>query len=106
MLFRSYKPFANEIQNGATINQIATPYINTLSNLLEVDPSNVDLGSTIGYGAMISKALMGDGTTATNPYDFAAQVRSRPEWLNTQNAHQTIMGGVDQLLSAFNFKGA
>jgi hypothetical protein len=101
-----YKPFADQIAAGANVAQLATPYVNTLTNLLEIDPSTVDLGSQTGYGAMIGKAMMGDGETATNPYDFAAQVRSRPEWLNTQNAHQTIMGGVDQLLSAFNFKGA
>jgi hypothetical protein len=102
-----YKPFADQIAAGANVAQLATPYVNTLTNLLEIDPSKIDLGSLSDpYSSLITKAMMGDGQTATNPYDFAAQVRSRPEWLNTQNAHQTIMGGVDQLLSAFNFKGA
>jgi hypothetical protein len=95
----TYKPYAEQIANGAKVSDLASPYINTLSSLLEVDPSNIQLGSATGYGAMISKAMMGDANgQPINPYDFASQVRSQPEWLNTQNAHQTILGGVDQLI--------
>jgi hypothetical protein len=95
----TYKPYAEQIANGAKVSDLASPYINTLSSLLEVDPNNIQLGSATGYGAMISKAMMGDANgQPVNPYDFASQVRSQPEWLNTQNAHQTILGGVDQLI--------
>ena len=100
----TYKPFADQINAGMKVSDLASPYINTLSNLLEVSPSDINLGASSGYGAMISKAMMGDANgQVTNPYDFANQVRSQPEWLNTQNAHQTILGGVNQLISKMGF---
>jgi hypothetical protein len=100
----TYKPYAEQIANGSKVSDLASPYINTLSSLLEVDPSNIQLGSATGYGAMISKAMMGDANGQTvNPYDFASQVRSQPEWLNTQNAHQTILNGVNTLISKMGF---
>jgi hypothetical protein len=100
----TYKPFADQINAGMKVSDLASPYVNTLSNLLEVSPSDINLGSSSGYGAMISKAMMGDANgQVTNPYDFANQVRSQPEWLNTQNAHQTILGGVNQLISKMGF---
>jgi len=100
----TYKPFADQINAGMKVSDLASPYINTLSSLLEVSPSDIQLGSASGYGSMISKAMMGDANgQPTNPYDFANQVRSQPEWLNTQNAHQTILGGVNQLISKMGF---
>jgi len=100
----TYKPFADQIAAGAKVSDLASPYVSTLSGLLEVSPEDITLGSATGYGAMISKAMMGDANgQVTNPYDFASQVRSQPEWLNTQNAHQTILGGVNTLISKMGF---
>jgi len=95
-----YKPFADTLQNGSqTLAQLAQPYISTLSGLLEIDPSNVDLGATSGYGNIISKAMMGDGTKAVDPLTFANTVRSLPEWLNTQNAQKSLLSAGDQLIA-------
>jgi len=93
-----YKPFANQISAGATVSSLADPYVNTIQNLLEVSPSDVQLGATTGYGAMVSKAMMGDGTTAVDPLSFANTVRSQPEWLNTKNAQSTLLGNANSII--------
>jgi len=93
-----YKPFANQIAAGATVSSLADPYVNTIQNLLEVSPSDVQLGATTGYGAMVSKAMMGDGTTAIDPLSFANTVRSQPEWLNTKNAQSTLLGNANSII--------
>ena len=85
---------------------MAAPYINTLSNLLEVvDPSQIDLGSPTGYGAMITKALRGNNDPKNPiPMDlstFQNQIRSLPQWLNTQNAKTNILNSGVQLLKTF-----
>jgi hypothetical protein len=96
----TYKPFADQINAGAKVSDLASPYVNTIQSLLEVSPADVQLGGATGYGAMVSKAMAGDANgTPTNLYDFANQVRSQPEWLKTQNAHTTILGGIDQLIN-------
>jgi hypothetical protein len=99
----TYKPFADQIAGGAKVSDLASPYVNTLSSLLEVNPADIQLGATTGYGAMIGKALMGDGTAPVDPYTFASQVRSQPEWLNTQNAHSTLLSAGNQLIAKMGF---
>ena len=93
-----YKPFANQIAAGATVSSLADPYVNTIANLLEVSPNDVQLGATTGYGAIASKAMMGDGTTAVDPLSFSNTVRSLPQWLNTRNAQTTLLGNADSLI--------
>lgn len=96
----TYKPFADALSKGnQTLAQLASPYITTMAGLLEIDPSNIDLGSTTGYGSIVSKAMMGDGTTAVDPLSFANQVRSLPQWLNTQNAQKTLLSAGDQIIA-------
>jgi len=99
----TYKPFADQIAGGAKVSDLASPYVNTLSSLLEINPADIQLGATTGYGAMIGKALMGDGAAPVDPYTFASQVRSQPEWLNTQNAHSTLLSAGNQLIAKMGF---
>jgi hypothetical protein len=95
----TYKPFADQIANGARVSDLASPYLNTYASLMEVSPSDIQLGALTGPGALVSKALIGDANgQVVNPYDFASQVRSQPGWLNTQNAHNTLNGAADYMI--------
>lgn len=96
----TYKPFADQIANGAKVSDLASPYLSTYASLMEVSPSDIQLGALTGPGAMVSKALTGDANgQVVNPYDFASQVRSQPAWLNTQNAHATVNSAADYMIS-------
>lgn len=96
----TYKPFADQIANGAKVSDLASPYLSTYASLMEVNPSDIQLGALTGPGAMVSKALTGDANgQVVNPYDFASQVRSQPAWLNTQNAHATVNSAADYMIS-------
>lgn len=100
----TYKPFADQIAQGAKVSDLASPYTSLVQSLLEVSPSDITLGATTGYGAMIAKAMQGDANgQAVDPYTFASQVRSQPEWLNTQNAHQTLLSAGNQLIAKMGF---
>lgn len=96
-----YKPFAQQIQNGYSVAQLASPYTSAVANLLEVDPTSIDLGSSTGYGAMVTKALQGDGTNPTNLGQFTTQVKQNPAWLQTTNARNSLMDTANQLLHSF-----
>ena len=96
----TYKPYADQIANGAKVSDLASPYLSTYASLMEVSPSDIQLGALTGPGAMVSKALTGDANgQVVNPYDFASQVRSQPAWLNTQNAHATVNSAADYMIS-------
>lgn len=96
-----YKPFAQQINDGYSVSDLAQPYTSTVANLLEVSPTSVDLGATTGYGSMVTKALQGDGTNPMSLDQFTSQVKSRPEWLNTTNARNSLMDTATSLLRNF-----
>ena len=101
----NFPAYANQLDAGITVKDMAAPYINTLANLMEVDPTTIDLGSSTGYGAMITNALRGNNDPKNPvPMDlstFSNQVRSQPQWLNTQNAKTSILDSGVQLLKTF-----
>jgi hypothetical protein len=98
---QNYKPYAAQLDAGITLKSIASPYINTIANLLEIPPDTVDLSQATGYGKMVSNALM--GSDPANPVSmtlsqFEQQVKQDPRWGMTNNARDTVMGGVGGLL--------
>lgn len=96
-----YKPFAQQIANGYSVSQLASPYTSAVQNLLELGGQPIDLGATTGYGAMVTKALQGDGTNPVNLDQFTTQIKQRPEWLQTSNARNSLMDTATQLLRNF-----
>lgn len=98
-----YKPFASAINDGATLASAANPWISAVSNLLEISPDQAlsSLGANNGYGSILTKALQGDGTNATDLYTLQNQIRGLPQWLDTNNAKTSIMDSTNQLLKNF-----
>ena len=100
----TYKAFAPALDAGQTVKNIAAPYINTMANLLEIPTDQLDLSATTGYGKMVHDALIGNDPANQKPmalYDFEKLIKTRPEWGKTNNARDTVMGGVHDLLKAF-----
>lgn len=96
--------FAPALDSGQTVKNIAAPYINTLANLLEIPTDQIDIGSSTGYGKMVRDALIGTDPANQKPlalYDFEKQIKSRSEWGKTNNARETVMSGVNDLLKSF-----
>ena len=96
-----YKPFAQQIANGYSVSQLAAPYTSAIQNLLELNGQPIDLGSTTGYGAMVTKALQGDGTNPVNLDQFTTAIKQKPEWLQTTNARNSLMDTASTLLRNF-----
>lgn len=99
----TYRAFAPSLDAGQTVQNLAAPYINTLANLLEIPTGQINLSSTTGYGKMVHDALIGSDPANQKPmalYDFEKLVKSQPDWGKTNNARDTIMGGVGSLLKS------
>lgn len=99
-----FPAYAKQLDAGISVTSLAAPYINSLTNLLETTPDQVDLSQQSGYGAMITKALQGNNDP-NNPVPmdlgtFANQVRALPQWMNTSNAKTTIMDSGTQFLKS------
>lgn len=96
-----FKPFANQINNGMLVSQLAQPYTSVAANLLEKSADSFTLGDYTGFNGKLTKALQGDGTNATPLDQFMTTVKSDPEWLNTKNARDNMMDTATSLLRSF-----
>jgi hypothetical protein len=106
---QNYKAYAPQLDAGISLRSLANPYINSLSNLLEVPSDSIDLSASSGYGKMVSDALRGTDPNNPNPMtlnQFETQVKQDPRWGFTNNARDSVMGGVGSLLKMFGKVGA
>lgn len=97
---REYAAFAAEIDGGATIQDIAEPYIGRMTELLELNPESVHAREN-----MIQKALKAKGKdgkpAALSLTDFDDMVRKDKRWQYTDNAREQAMNVTEGLLRDF-----
>jgi len=85
-----YRAFADDIDRGMTVQDIAEPYRQSMARLLELNPESVDLNDS-----MIRRALTAtdqNGKPVAMPlWEFENKVREDPRWVRTKNAQDTFM---------------
>lgn len=97
---------ADQIAKGQTVADIADPYVQEMSNLLEVDPTSLSVDTPL-----IKKALQGTATgqgKSTIPqqtplWEFENQVRQDPRWQYTDNAKQSVADTLASFGQAWGF---
>lgn len=99
----AYPSLAKQIQGGQTVRELATPYVSSMSNLLEIDPNSITM-----FDPRIRKALQGVTDSSGNRvqvplWQFEDQVRQDPRWQYTQNARDTMATALTKLGSDFGF---
>lgn len=92
-----FPAYAQAIDAGSTMREVAGPYIQTMASELELPDTSIDV-----MDPQIKKALNGldingnpNGSTLT---DFQAQLRNDPRWKNTKQAINTTMGAATSVL--------
>ncbi len=103
-----YPGLTDQIDKGVTVADAASPYVQSMSGLLEMDPAKVDLNTPL-----IKKALQGTAGVgaagASNPtltplWQFEDQVRADPRWGFTNNAHAAMASQTMQIGRNFGFE--
>jgi hypothetical protein len=100
----AFPGLAKQIDAGQTIKDLADPYMQSMSSLLEVDP-----GTLTTYTPLIRKALQGSidqktGDASPTPlWQFEQQVRSDPRWRYTQNATDSMASMLAKIGQDFGF---
>jgi hypothetical protein len=99
-----YPTLAEQIDSGFTVRQLASPYTQSMSRLLEIDPGTISLNDRT-----IRQALTGlnpEGKPMTTPlWQFEQQLRQDPRWNYTNNAQEELMGTARQVLKNFGLVG-
>lgn len=97
---REYAAFAAELDGGATIEDIAEPYVSKMAEMLELNPAGIHARQ-----GLVQKALRARGQDG-NPRplslgDFEDMLRRDPRWQKTNNARETVMEITHNLLRNF-----
>lgn len=100
---KAFPALTDHIKSGQTVYDLASPYMQSMSNILEVPQTSVDL-----FDPTIRKALqtqLPDGKVGQDPiYDFERKLKQDPRWLKTNNARSSLMSTTKQVLSDFGFQ--
>lgn len=95
-----YQPFAEQIDKGMTVRQLASPYINSMAGLLEVGADTIGLDDPT-----IKTALTGlnkDNQPALKSlWQFETDLRKDPRWATTKNANDTVNATARNILQTF-----
>ena len=89
-----------QLDQGFTVRQLASPYIQTMSNILEIDANTIGLNDVY-----VNQALTGlndKGEPSTKPlWQFEQDLRKDPRWNYTKNAQDSLMGTARKVLQDF-----
>lgn len=95
-----YANFADQIDAGQNVKALASPYINSMSNILEIPAANISLSDPTVHKALTS--LDGNSKPALQPlWQFENSLRQDPRWAQTKNARDTADTTTRQILSDF-----
>ena len=95
-----YPTLAKQIDAGRNVRDLASPYIESMAQLLEVGSDTITLDDFY-----INQALTGldaDGTPKQKPlWEFQQQLRQDPRWRYTKNAQESMMSASRKVLQDF-----
>jgi hypothetical protein len=101
-----YSGFSELIDKGVTIRQIADPYVQTMANILEVDPSTVDYTKDQTVQKGLGLGIAQGGVTQPMPlWQYEQTLRQDPRWAYTNNARESVNGMTHQVLRDFGLMG-
>lgn len=97
----AFPQFSKQLQAGSTVQDLAQPYMQSMSQILEIAPGTVNV-----FDPTIRKALSykdpTSGTAEAQPlWDFQNSLRSDDRWAKTQNAQDSAMGTAHKVLQDF-----
>jgi hypothetical protein len=95
-----YSAFADQIDKGMTVAQVASPYINSMSNILEVPSASIGLNDHTINRALTN--LDDKGQPMAQPlWQFETSLRQDPRWATTKNANDTLSSLSNSILKTF-----
>ena len=92
-----FPALAKQIDNGYTVKQLLSPYIQARANILEEDPDAIDVKSM----ANVAK----DPNNLMGLYDYEISLRQDPKWRFTKNAQDSLSNVARSLAQTFGLVG-
>jgi hypothetical protein len=100
----AYSGFAGLIDKGVTVKQIAEPYVQSMANILELDPTAIDYNKDPMIKKALGTTLNADGTSSPMPlWQYEQSLKQDPRWAFTNNAREDVNGMLHQIGKDFGF---
>ena len=100
----AFPSLGDKIKQGVNLKTLADPYIQSMSNILEIPDTAIDLFDPKIRSAMAFTTP--DGKVGTKSiYDFEKELRQDPRWQYTNNARQQAASVATTVLKDFGFMG-
>lgn len=101
-----YAGMSGYLDQGFTVRQVASPYVSSYSNLLEVNGDSVDLNDSLLQQALQGvPAQPGAPPQMQSVYQFERAVRRDPRWMRTKNARDSVMNATQGVLRDWGLIG-
>jgi hypothetical protein len=96
--------YSEKIKAGVDVASLASGYVNTMAQTLEINPQDINLNDPY-----IREAL-GNFDDKGNPaplglWDFEKKLRADPRWMNTKQATDETSSVANTVLKMFGFRG-
>lgn len=103
MAISKYGAYKDELENGMTVKDIAEPYRQLMSKVLELPDKGISLADptiqkALQYRAP-AKGKVPGGPTQMALWQFESQLKNDTRWNGTQNAQDTIMSAGRKVLA-------
>ena len=96
--------FADQIEAGLNVYDIASPYIRTMAEEWDMNPNAISLNDSTILGALTNYTDKGQ-PFAMNLGEFRTKLRNDPRWLNTDKAQNEITSIASQVMAMFGLRG-
>lgn len=98
----AFPGYEDQLKSGQTMYDIAQPYMQSMSSILELAPGEVNLFDPTIRDAFNYKDSTGKATTKPL-WQFQNDLRSDERWKSTKNAQDATMGVAHSILQQFGF---
>lgn len=96
--------YAGQLDAGQNMMDIASPYMQTMSQELGIPDTSITLQDPTIKSALNGLNQQGKPTGKTL-MDFTTQLRNDPRWASTKGAQDQVMAGANQVLKNFGLIG-
>ena len=100
----AFPQWAKQIEAGQTVMDIAQPYMQSMTQILEINPGSLNL-----FDPTIKSTLNWVNPSSLKReakplWQFENELRADPRWKKTKNAQDSLMGVAHQVLADFGVK--
>lgn len=100
---KTFSAFGDQIRGGMDLQDVVSPYVNSMAEILEINPQQIDMFDQTIRKAITQKNAKGQVSPAALG-DFEDSLRKDPRWRQTKNANKQARAMAAAMANAWGLK--